>query len=235
MYRYVKSSPRQPKRATPIVISWLLMTSGIMVLIWTVWPILSFIFVREQLLIKTISPIVDSSISMSAVGSVLPASVSAFDSTNPNLWFPTSPQKKVVTPVNSYFLSIPKLKIKNATVVIAGDDLNTNLVHYGGTGLPGQYGNAVIFGHSNLPQFFNPTNYESIFSLLPTLKEGDEIFVTYDSVTYRYVIYDMVVTKPTDLSVLEQRYDNSYLTLVTCVPPGTLWERLDVKAKLTQI
>ncbi len=243
MYRYVKAFPRRPKPAAPVFLSWIFMTSGVIVLTWTVWPILSFFFVKQQFLDKTVSPIVSASLTTRAVGSVLPAMASspeagspntAIDSTNANLWFPTSPQKKVVAPVNSYLLSVPKLKIKNATVIIGGDDLNKGLVHYGGTGLPGQYGNAVIFGHSNLPQFYNPSDYKSIFSLLPTLKKGDEIFVTYDGVTYRYVIYDMVVTKPEDLSVLEQRYDDSYLTLVTCVPPGTLWERLDVKARLAQ-
>ncbi|MBI3385540.1 sortase [Candidatus Gottesmanbacteria bacterium] len=241
MYQYIKAPPRRPRTSMPIVISWMLMTSGVMVLIWTIWPIISFVVLKQQLLDKTISPIADRPVAFRSVGDVLPASVTSptvggtVDSTNANLWFPTSPQKKVVAPVNSYQLSIPKLKIKNATVIIAGDDLNKSLVHYGGTGLPGQYGNAVIFGHSNLPQFFSPTNYDSIFSLLPTLKVGDEIFVIYDGITYRYVVYDMVVTKPTDLSVLEQRYDDSYLTLVTCVPPGTLWERLDVKARLAQL
>jgi len=37
------------------------------------------------------------------------------------------------------------------------------------------------------------------------------------------------------ISVLEQKYDASYLTLVTCVPPGTYWKRLVVKAKLVQL
>ena len=71
--------------------------------------------------------------------------------------------------------------------------------------------------------------------MLPTLKIGDDIVVTYDGVTYKYVVYDMVVLDPTDLSTLEQQFDDSYLTLVTCVPPGTLWKRLDVKAKLSTI
>ena len=105
----------------------------------------------------------------------------------------------------------------------------------GGTGLPGEYGTAVVFGHSTLPQFFSPTNYKTIFSLLPTLTIGDEIFVTYDGVQYRYIIFEMVITDPTDLSSLEQRFDDSYLTLITCVPPGTYWKRLNVRARLERI
>ncbi len=156
-------------------------------------------------------------------------------STDANSWYPTKPQKKVVSPVNAYTLSIPKLKIKDASVVIGGNDLSKSLIHYGGTGLPGEYGTTIVFGHSTLPQLFNPTDYKTIFSTLPTLKRGDEIFVTYDGVEYRYVIFDMTVTDPTDLSPLEQQFDNSYITLITCVPPGTTWKRLNVKAKLVRL
>ena len=140
-----------------------------------------------------------------------------------------------MTPVNTYTLSIPKLKIEDALVTISGDDLHASLVHYGGTGLPGQYGKTVVFGHSTLPQFYSPKSYTSIFSLLPTLKVGDDIEITYDGVTYKYTIFEMVVLDPTDLTVLEQRFDDSYLTLVTCVPPGTYWKRLNVRAKLNTL
>lgn len=157
------------------------------------------------------------------------------DFSNANAWFPTAPQKKVVTPVNTYLLSIPKLKISGAEVTIAGDDLNKSLVHYGGTGLPGEYGNTVIFGHSTLPQFYNPKNYMTIFSLLPTLKVGDEIDITYDGISYVYKVFDLTVSNPTDLSALEQTFDDSYVTLITCVPPGTFWQRLHVKAKLERM
>ena len=45
----------------------------------------------------------------------------------------------------------------------------------------------------------------------------------------------MFVVSPDQVSVLEQRTDVAYLTLVTCVPPGTDWERLVVRAKLTKL
>jgi sortase A len=154
------------------------------------------------------------------------------DLSNPNAWFPAAPQKKVVTPVNTYTLSIPKLKIQDALVTVAGDDLDLSLVHYGGTALPGDYGNTVIFGHSTMVQFYNPKNYKTIFSLLPTLKAGDKILISYDGISYKYVVYDLTVSEPSDLSALAQRFDDSYLTLITCVPPGTWWQRLDVFARL---
>lgn len=242
LYQYVKAPthvPRKPSR----VISVLFIACGSMVLVWVAWPIISFTLVTEGLLQKTLSPLSDpstppSSRTLSPV--VLAAGVqtggtSDLDYTNANVWFPTAPQKRVVTPVNSYTLTIEKLKIRDSTVLIGGDDLNQSLIHYGGTALPGQYGNSVIFGHSTLPQFFNPKNYTSIFSTLPTLVVGDTIRITYDGITYRYDVFDITVTNPTDLSPLEQRFDDSYITLITCVPPGTYWKRLNIKAKLTRI
>ncbi len=242
LYQFVKALPNSQKKPffkrknrNSWRISFIFISVGGTILIWAFWPIISFTVFTAPLLAGIVSPVVEGKIGpltplVSASGGVLGGA----DFANANLWFPTKPQKKIVTPVNTYKLSIPRLKIKDSTVTIAGDDLNKSLVHYGGTGFPGQYGTTVIFGHSVLPQFFNPTNYETIFSTLPTLKSGDDIFVTYDGVDYRYVVYDMVVTDPSDLSVLEQNFDDSYLTLITCVPPGTIWKRLSVRARLVK-
>ena len=131
-----------------------------------------------------------------------------------------------------YLLTIPKLKITDAVVTIGSMDLKKSLIQYPQTALPGQLGNSVVFGHSVLPQFFNPKNYLTIFSTLYKLKQGDEIFIDYDGVKYKYVIDEMFEVKPTDLSVLEQRFDQKNLTLITCSPPGTYLRRLIIKASL---
>jgi sortase A len=237
MYRYVKEVKKK-RIQIPRVIPFLFMALGFFVLLWTVWPILAFTTFTEQLLAQTVSPVSDRNegAQTSALASMhyQDPTIVENDSVyaNANTWFPMKPQKKGMTTVNTYTVTIPKLKIENAMVTVAGDDLNTSLIHYGGTPLPGQYGNAVIFGHSTLPQFYNPKNYKTIFSLLPSMQKGDEIFIHNDGVDYRYVVYDLLVVEPTDLSPLEQRFDDSYITVVTCVPPGTYWKRLNVKAKL---
>jgi len=239
LYRYVKQNPF-PRVRPPRIVSALFIVVGIGLLGWTVWPIISFSAIAEEVLTKTVSPISDGktgvrdSIKSSFTNAGQATESSAPDYTNANVWFPTRPQKKVAVSVNSYTISIPKLKIDNAVVTIGGDDLVSSLIHYGGTSLPGQYGNAVIFGHSTLPQFFRPTNYKTIFSTLPTLTKGDIFTITYDGIQYRYKVYDMIVVDPTDLSPLEQIFDDSYVTLVTCVPPGTYWKRLNVKARLSK-
>ncbi len=166
-------------------------------------------------------------------GSVLSGQV--VDLTRASNWFVGAEHvatQPLSTAVRYYTLSIPKLRIEKATVDIGGEDLSKSLIHYQGTGLPGRVGNAVVFGHSVLPAFFNPKNYLTIFSTLPTLKAGDEIIADYDGVTYRFVVSEMFEVAPTDIHVLAQPNDGSYLTLITCVPPGTYLRRLVVKAKL---
>jgi sortase A len=136
--------------------------------------------------------------------------------------------------VTDYRLSIPKLNIDDAWVQIGGEDLKKKLIHYQGTAMPGQLGNTVVFGHSVLPQFYNPKNYLTIFSTLHTLKSGDKIVLNYDGIKYEYLVEKMFEVPPSDVSVLEQRYDGRYMTLITCSPPGTYLRRLIVKARLVK-
>jgi sortase A len=243
-YRYVKATPKkQSSIHVQRIMSVIFICSGVFLLMWTLWPIVSFILYTAPDLSVIVSPVPTvyaqepSKIVGFAENGFLFASktLTGTDYTNPNVWYPNKPQQESSGKVNTYSLSIPKLGIDNAVVVIYGSDLNKSLIHYGGTGLPGDYGNAVIFGHSTLPHFFNPKDYKAIFSTLPTLKIGDDIFITYDGVTYTYAVYDMTVTMPTDVSSLEQRYDDSYITIVTCVPPGTYAKRLNVKGRLKKV
>lgn len=242
LYQYVKAQPSKKRKRNPVIFSYLLMACGTAIIVWVLWPIASFAVITAPLLSSIISPIRET-VTVDKRGGILSPLVLAagtgqveeptgIDFTNANVWFPTQPQKKVVTPVNTYTLSIPKLKISKAIVIIAGDDLNKGLVHYGGTGLPGEYGTAVIFGHSVLPQFYNPTNYKTIFSTLPTLTKGDDIYITYDGLEFHYKVFESIVTEPSDLAPLAQHFDDSYITLITCVPPGTYWKRLNVHARL---
>ena len=157
-----------------------------------------------------------------------PVIVDGIDYTKADNWFTgTKPVKSPsqFVPVTSYTLSIPTLNIKDMIVEIGGQDLDKHLIHYAGTALPGQYGNPVIFGHSVLPVFYNPKSYVSVFSKLPTLDEGDEIYVNFDGIEYRYIVESYHEVRPDQVDVLEQRYDRQTITLITCVPPGTYTRR----------
>lgn len=136
-----------------------------------------------------------------------------------------------------YRLDIPALNIENAVVRVGGSELDKNLVAYSGTALPGEYGAPVIFGHSILRQFYNPSpknprRYFSIFSTIMTLKTGDKILLTFDDVQYTYLVQSKKEVLSTDVQILTQQYDARRLKLVTCVPEGTYLRRGVVTAQL---
>jgi LPXTG-site transpeptidase (sortase) family protein len=108
-------------------------------------------------------------------------------------------------------------------------DLESGVVHYANTALPGEAGNSVIFGHSS-NDWWEPGNYKFVFVLLDKLAVGDTFSVNYNSKQYIYKVSETKVVLPTDLSVLNSTTDPE-MTLITCTPPGTSWKRLIVKAK----
>lgn len=168
------------------------------------------------------------------------------DYTNLNNWFASAALPQLGTGqsqrpdiTREYTLDIPSLDIYNAKVNIGGTDLNKSLVAYEGTALPGNPGAPVIFGHSVLRQFYNPSEknprrYNSIFSTIMTLKNGDEIFLTYDGVKYRYIVQAKTEVQPEDVYILTQQYDARQLKLVTCTPEGTYLRRGVITAQLVQ-
>ncbi|HNZ84281.1 MAG TPA: sortase [Candidatus Woesebacteria bacterium] len=199
-----------------------------------VFPIIKFQFSYSTRLKQIIDPL-----SAQSYGQPSILGQSATDYTQLSNWFVNSPDlpslnsQTIDTSVNSYYLTIPKLKINKALVNLGTMDLEKSLVQYPQTALPGHFGNTVVFGHSVLPQFFSPKNYLTIFSTLYKLEQGDEIIVEYDKSTYKYIVEEMFEVKPTNLSVLDQRFDDKILTLITCSPPGTYLRRLIIRASLS--
>lgn len=157
------------------------------------------------------------------------------DYTDARNWFPDFKREPSSKNLSSYTLSIPKVGINNAIVSTTDYDLGKHLVNYGDTAIPPLSGTAVIFGHSTLPQLFNPKDYKTIFATLYKLEAGDEIIANVSGVAYTYIVYNIAVVDPDDISVFAQNYNDSYITLVTCTPPGTTWKRLLIKTRLKSI
>lgn len=163
----------------------------------------------------------------------------SLDYTNLSNWFDEQSNtfSDIDYQVEEYRLDIPGLDVNNAKVRVGGTDLNKSLIQYPGTALPGEPGAPVIFGHSVLRQFYNPSEknprrYTSIFSKIMTLKQGDKIYLTYNNVKYTYQVQSNTEVQPTDTFILAQRHDARQLKLVTCVPEGTVLRRGVVIAQL---
>lgn len=243
----------------------LFITFGLYLVSSAVFPIISYYFQgtlsrTAQLIspipseqVMDVTPIVISQAraeeNNSVMGSTLKQSPKIIDIeldyTNLSNWFDPATlsnlhfEKPDGEAITTYTLDIPKLNIENAQVEIGGTNLDKNLIAYPGTAKPGEFGAPVIFGHSVLRQFYNPSEknprrYNSIFSTIMTLKTGDEIFVTYDNVKYTYVVQEKTEVKPTDVYILAQKYDSKSLKLVTCTPEGTYLRRGVVTAQLVK-
>lgn len=123
----------------------------------------------------------------------------------------------------------------------ANNWLQNGVLHYPMSGLPGEVGNMVLFGHSSYYDK-DPGRYKTIFTSIGLLKSGDEIWI-YKKKTpsdkkeskdeqYERIIYDVsssYLTSAKDVSVLKPK-TWATLSLVTCAPIGTARDRIIVEA-----
>ena len=123
-------------------------------------------------------------------------------------------------------LRIPKLRLE--VPVLDGTDqftLNRGVGRIAGTSFPGQDGNIGIAGHR-----------DGFFRSLKEISKGDVIELVRQAGTDVYVVDQISITNPADVSVLKARTKPS-LTLVTCYPfyfIGPAPNRYVVEASLKQ-
>ncbi len=149
------------------------------------------------------------------------------------------PAQAVTTAVNTIpTIMIPKINVNAPINFESSYDeskiqhaLETGVVHYGTTPMPGQVGNSVIVGHSS-NDWWEPGNYKFVFVLLDKLTIGDTLSIDYQSTRYIYKVTEAKVVTADDLSVLSPSSEPS-LTLITCWPAGTNFKRWIIHA--TQI
>ncbi len=141
-----------------------------------------------------------------------------------------------VAPTDRAEVIIPKINVQipldfNAKSIREDDiqkALESGVVHYPTTAMPGQQGNTAFFGHSS-NNIFNPGKYKFAFVLLNEMVTGDTFYLTRDGIAYAYVVIDKKVIDPTEISILDPIPGKaSTATLITCDPPGTTLKRLAV-------
>jgi LPXTG-site transpeptidase (sortase) family protein len=248
MYSYQKATKDNPHpgRKIPLylkTIPTLISALGLAILGGIGYPVVSYQFKDFKLFDFSdkglLSPIYYES---QADNNQEPVIVTGLDYTKASSWFPgsiqnelfTKPQVEIIPESipDFYHLSIPSLGITDAVVSLKDEDLKAHLVQFPQTALPGQSGAPVIFGHSTIPSFYNPDKYTTIFSNLPKVKIGSDIFAKFNGTEYTYRITKVYEVKPNELWVLKQNYANKTIKVVTCVPPGTTLRRLVVEGSL---
>jgi sortase A len=239
---YYKKAHGNSKKKLLRLIGFGILLIGLSIVLYVFFPLLSWqiyfapIFASQNIKAPIPQSTIVNSDTLETLITEASNNFSRIDYTNADNWFPNyRKQTGGKKQIQNYSISIPKLKINNAIVSTIDNDLAKHLVNYGGTAIPAEKGNAVIFGHSTLPQLYNEKDYKTIFTNLYALSPGDKILININNITYRYRVENVKVVDPENTSILEQYFDDSYLTLVTCTPPGTTWKRLAVKARIEKI
>lgn len=144
------------------------------------------------------------------------------------------PSLQVNAPIVNPKLGLDALKAQDWNVL--EDQIHSSLlagiVHYPGTAEPGKIGNAFFTGHSS-NVLWEPSEYNTVFALLPQITVGADIYVTHDQKVFHYQVVSTKEVSPTDVSILKQG-DQKMLTLMTCTPVGTALKRLVVSAQLIE-
>lgn len=141
----------------------------------------------------------------------------------------------------SFFLTIEKLGIRRVPLTInvvvnnlKPDYLNTllnSLAHLGGTPLPGERGNSVIFGHSALPYLYNSNNFQTIFTKLDELEFGDTVEIEAGNKYLKYKVEKGGLV-PSHALLSDFASNKSRITLLSCYPPGFKSGKYAVRALL---
>jgi LPXTG-site transpeptidase (sortase) family protein len=151
-----------------------------------------------------------------------------------------------VPPINTSIngeLNIPSLKISvplvwAATPNAVDTDLQSGVVHYPGTALPGEIGTAYISGHSS-NYVWAKGSYNKIFATLGNLKKDSSFTITATSTNGQKLTFHYVVTASGTFSPTDQKQfasiGKSTVGLSTCWPVGTSSNRLVVFGQLTQV
>lgn len=236
-YYYKKNGKR--RKLIIRLIGALTILTGLGILFYVFFPFLSWqvyfapVFASQN--VETPIP-KTTVVSASSIGNLLASAANSFgiDYTNANNWYPTNKQAfgKIIP---AYFLSIPKIGIKNAVVSTKDPDLTKHLIQYNTDSVPPLAGNSIIFGHSTLPQLYNENDYKTIFANAYKITVGDKILIGINEVIYGYKVQSVTVVEPDDTSVLAQNFSDSFITIITCTPPGTVWKRLIIKAKIENL
>lgn len=129
-------------------------------------------------------------------------------------------------PYTQFNMTIGRLGIREAKVVVDNNDLDKGPSLLPGTALPGEKGNIFISSHSSV--LFNNN-----FSRLMNLKVGDKVELKAGETIFSYQVMGIKVVDPGDLSVIDPPNSTGrFLSLMTCVPPGLNFKRLVVLAEL---
>jgi sortase A len=121
-------------------------------------------------------------------------------------------------------IEIPAIGVDSTIVQgVDWDQLKKGVGQLVGSSQPGDEGNLVLAAHNDI--------FGEIFRHLDKLSPGDEIIVSTERSSYRYIVREIDVVKPTDVQVMAST-QHSQTTLISCYPYQINTDRIVVFADL---
>lgn len=112
-------------------------------------------------------------------------------------------------------------------------ELTRGAVRYPNSGIPGEEGNVLIFGHSSYLPVVHNQAYKA-FNGIQDLEEGAPIFVVGQTKVYVYAV-ESVQSANTSTGEIPLAIEGAKLTLATCDTFGAKSDRFIVTAKLVRV
>ncbi|MEK7124628.1 MAG: class E sortase [Patescibacteria group bacterium] len=137
------------------------------------------------------------------------------------------------------FLEIPKIGISAPVIISESDNagvlkknLDTGVVYYPQSVLPGQVGRTLLLGHS-APENWPHIKYDWVFNDLNDLSPGDEITLDFGNKRYTYKVKrGDIIGKGAEIISDPSDQKSNTLILISCWPPGKDYKRIVVQAQL---
>jgi sortase A len=150
----------------------------------------------------------------------------------------------LIEPVNTDFaIVIEKIGV-NAPVVrdvpVSDEDayieaLKSGVAHASSAPYPSEEpGNVYLFAHSSI-NFWRLGKYAKVFNLLRKLEPGDNVNIFYENRQFTYEVINKEIYKGFNTYPLTRTTLEPILTLQTCDPPGTTFNRMVVTAQLKDV
>ena len=153
------------------------------------------------------------------------------DSANAESYEPNYTKKPNTIIISKINVDAPLVMAQATTQKELNQALDQGVIIYPGSALPGQDGEVFLSGHSSVYPW-DKTRYGQIFTLLDKLETGDIVSLVYENHQFDYRITGKQILAPKETKLILT--NKPTITLMTCWPIGTSFERLVVRGELIQ-
>lgn len=220
------SARRPTVRGTVGVVGELLVTAGVLTLLFVVWQLYWTDVTSGRAQAATVTSLQDR-------WDTTPRPVPSGSTQEPTVPVPDVDQ---TPPTGDAFaiVYVPRFGSDYAVPVVEGtgtEELKEGIGHYAGTALPGQVGNLALAGHR--------VTYGKPLNLIADLQDGDAVVVATATQWFTYRVTAHEIVSPKQVSVIApvpdqpgQAPTQAYLTFTACHPMHSARQRYVVHALL---